>query len=62
MSAILLQIKNTPLILAARDGKPGCLKLLLEAGANLAANDEVRGAETGVLGSAWWVTDRVWPR
>ena len=48
--------------MAAYWGHAGCLKLLLEAGANLAAEDKVRGTETGVLGSARWVTDRVWPR
>ena len=41
-SAILLQDKVSPLILAAYYGRAGCVKLLLETGANLAPKDKVR--------------------
>ena len=47
-----LQIGQTPLHLAAFDGKEGVIKALLEAGADPAAKDKVRGQRDGGSGRA----------
>ena len=53
-SVLIFQDQKTALLLAAGEGHPSCVALLLEHGANLEAVNRVREGSEVVVRSWWW--------